>query len=122
MNNINFCAKLYTDKSFYSLKQSDCENIYNKSKKLVEAPIITDMIGDDVVLSGRGTNKGDEVFIKIKDKNIPIITKGEVHAGAVLQQILIYTCLKNGIEINSSSPKEICKKIKEYIEKNAPKL
>ena len=93
---INFQGKITFDKSFYSLKQSNCKEIEKYVNEIYAAKPLSDIIPDTVIF-GKGSKKGDQVLIRF-DKNwdIPIVTKGEVTSGCVLHQILLNTCFYNG--------------------------
>lgn len=119
--NVSFLGNLKIDKSFYTLKQSNCKEIVDYAQKLYDTPKLSDLI-PDTTLYGKGAKSGDRVVIKFgKHWNIPIVTKGEVKAGAVLQQILLNTCFYHDENPRFCSYECIMDTIKKIIKKNEMK-
>ncbi|MBQ8634627.1 hypothetical protein IJ425_00555 [bacterium] len=115
---INFQGKLTLDKSFYSLKQSNCKEIEDIVRKVYDTPKLTDIIPDTVIF-GKGSKKGDQVLIRFgKNWDIPIVTRGEVRAGCVLQQILLNTCFYHGEQPLCSSFKYVKESLIKILKRN----
>ena len=117
---VNFCGKLNIDKSFYSLKQSNCEDIIQSAQKLYDNQILTQIIPDTTFFA-KGAKSGDMMRIKFGDYSFDIVTKGEVTSGCVLHQLLLNTCFVNNKEPFSSSFKYIKKAIIEILDEKFPK-
>ena len=117
---INFCGKLNIDKSFYSLKQSNCKEIAESAQKLYDNQILTQII-PDTTFFGKGSKKGDMMTIKFGDYSFEIVTKGEVTVGCVLHQLLLNTCFVNNKQPISSSFKYIKKAIVEILDEKFAK-
>lgn len=118
---ISFQGNLKIDKSFYTLKQSNCKKIAENAQKLYDTPKLRNIIPDTTIF-GKAAKSGDKVLIRFgKDWDIPIVTKGEVTAGAVLYQILLNTCFYYDETPRFSSGKDIMEIIMKIIKKNEMK-
>lgn len=116
--NVNFLGNLKIDKSFYTLKQSNCEEIVDYAQKLYNTPKLSNVI-PDTTLYGKGSKSGDKVLIRFgKNWDIPIVTKGEVKAGSVLYQILLNTCFYYDENPKFSTWECITKTIEKIVKKN----
>jgi len=119
--NISFQGNLRIDKSFYSLKQSNCKDIIESAQKLYDTPRLAKIIPDTTIY-GKGCKTGDKVLIRMgKNWDIPIETRGEVTSGCVLHQILLNTCFYNGEQPLSSSGKYVMETIMKIIRKSEAK-
>ena len=118
--NINFCGKLTIDKSFYSLKQSNCGEIKSTAQKLYENPILTQIIPDTTFFA-KGSKKGDTMRIKFGNYSFDIVTKGEVTSACVLHQLLLNTCFVNNKQPFSISYKYIKKALIEILDEKFQK-
>ena len=92
--NINFTGKLTIDKSLYSLKRSNVDEIIKQSQKLFDNPDISNVI-EDTTLFGRSLKIGDIVTVKSGDVEVVIKSKNEVSPISVLKQILFCTNTNN---------------------------
>ena len=119
--NINFTGKLIVDKSFYSLKQSNCDEIVSLTKKVLDTPAIQEIIPEDITLLGKGSKRGDMVTIKYGDFPIEIVTKGKVNSASVPHQILLYTCFKYNKKPRNALFKNVFEKIVEIVKENRAK-
>ena len=118
--NINFCGKLNIDKSFYSMKNSNCEKIISSAQKLYDNPILTQII-PDTTFFGKTSKTGDKMKIKFGDYCFEIVESGEITSGCVLHQLLLNTCFVNNKQPFSSSYKYIEKAIFEILDEKFPK-
>lgn len=94
--NINFTSKLIVNKNLKSLKNPNISRLERDLKKYVEAPILSDVIGDDVVLSDFSKRK-EALIIKYSGDTFEISTKRQIEAEDILSKIIDAICYKNNL-------------------------
>ena len=117
--NINFRGKLIIDKSFYSLKQSNKDEIIALTKRVLESPKIQEIIPEDIVLLGKSSKQNEVVKVCYGNSSFEINSKGKINSASVPQQILLKTCEKYGKRTRSSGFTDIMSKIVEIIKENS---
>ena len=119
MNNINFTAKLTVNPNLRkTLKTSNLDEIIEKTKPFIEHPYISKILDEDeVVLSGLKNKNGEGLLIQIGNQKIEIKIKTPIDSILVISQILLYACLKNGVQPISGSPERIFEATKKLLDK-----
>ena len=120
MNSINFTAKLTVNPNLRkTLKTSNVDEIIEKTKPIVEHPYISNFLDEDeIILSGLKNRNGEGLLIQIGNQKIEIKTKTPINPILIVSQILLYICLKNGVQPVSGSPERIFEAAKKLFEKN----
>jgi len=91
---INFGTKLNIDNSFYTnLKQTNCNEIVQKTNELLNLPEIKKLISaDELTLYGKKTPTGECVKIKYGKEIIEIFSKDGVATSKPIVHILYKIC------------------------------
>ena len=118
--NINFTSKLIVNKRLKSLKAQNISKLEGDLKKYVEAPILTDVIGDDVILSSYSKPR-EMLIVKYLGSKFEIPAKNPVKAEDILSRIFDTICYKNNIPWYMDTPKGKAEFFKSLIAKQAKK-
>ena len=97
---INFTSKLIVDKNIKSLKKTDINELETKLKKYVEAPVLTDVLGDDIYLKNLKNAKYDGLLVKYGEIDIPFDVENITYE-MVLDRIFSIVCYKNGLKVST---------------------
>ena len=115
---INFQGNLTFDKSFYTLKHSNCAEISEVLNKFYEVPQFRAITPDTVIL-GHGGKTRDSLTIRFVDAwDIPIVPKKEVTLARVLHQLLLNTCFYNNEQPLSASYESVKKSLFKILKRN----
>ena len=93
---INFSGKVIVDKHLKSAKNADIPELVQKTKEIVEHPILGEIF-DDVTFTRISPKSKNGFLIKFDGIDIPFSGNGKVTFGMVFSQLLVHICCKNNI-------------------------
>ena len=102
--NINFTSKLIVNKNLKSLKNPNIPKLEKDLKKYVEAPILSDVIGDIVILSDFSKRK-KALIVKYSGDTFEVSAKKPIEAEDILSKIIDAICYKNNLPWYMDTPK-----------------